>query len=428
MQNKSNYVLLIILGFVALVTGICFFLQKEQIIIKTSPRYKISPLSREPQWEKLNVYQKTITRDNFVSDLEKIFTVSDTWKNFIIIKNDHALIKKMTTNESDYFRLDFANLGQEIETPKMWKRSIELGLFDKQKPLKGLHIAIDPGHLGGDWAQMEERWFMIDEGIPVVEGDMTLYVARLLEKKLNQYGAKVSLVRSKNEPLTKDRPESLIDMIKQAQTNQPPMSPFALAKASEQLFYRTSEIRARAAVVNDVLKPDLVLCLHFNAVEWGDPNQPTLVDENHFHLLFNGAYTDEEITYDDQRFEMIYQLLQRTSREEFNLGAVMAEAFSEESKLPAYNYGANSSRAKNIDNNPYLWARNLLANRVYHCPVIYFEPYVMNSSEVYERIQMGDYFGNMMFRGQLRKSIFQEYADGVTAGLLQYYQMLHIKK
>ena len=45
----------------------------------------------------------------------------------------------------------------------------------------------------------------------------------------------------------------------------------------ELLFYRNSEIRRRASLVNYRLRPDLVLCLHFNAEPWGDPSHPKLV-------------------------------------------------------------------------------------------------------------------------------------------------------
>ena len=54
---------------------------------------------------------------------------------------------------------------------------------------------------------------------------------------------------------------------------------------SEILFYRHSEIRQRARLVNSQLRPDLVLCLHFNAEAWGDESNPTFIDKNHLHLL-----------------------------------------------------------------------------------------------------------------------------------------------
>ncbi len=62
-----------------------------------------------------------------------------------------------------------------------------------------------------------------------------------------------------------------------------------------------------------------------------------------------------------------------------------------------------------------------MANRLYQCPVIYLEPYVLNSREVAERVQAGDYEGWREVAGARRKSLVREYADGIVEGLLQYY-------
>ncbi len=75
----------------------------------------------------------------------------------------------------------------------------------------------------------------------------------------------------------------------------------------------------------------------------------------------------------------------------------------------------------NINENPYLWARNLLANRLYQCPVIFLEPYVMNNKEVHDRVQLGDYQGTKPINGVEKKSIYREYADAVTLALNEYY-------
>ena len=32
-----------------------------------------------------------------------------------------------------------------------------------------MKIAIDPGHLGGEWARMEERWYVIGDSKPVAD-------------------------------------------------------------------------------------------------------------------------------------------------------------------------------------------------------------------------------------------------------------------
>jgi hypothetical protein len=120
-----------------------------------------------------------------------------------------------------------------------------------------MRIAIDPGHIGGEWAKMEARWFVIGQGTPVSEGDMTLRVANLLKPQLEAMGAQVSMVRSKNEPVTTLRPDSLRSLALDSSTAED--SPAALQSLAERLFYRTAEIHARAELVNRTLKPDLVI-------------------------------------------------------------------------------------------------------------------------------------------------------------------------
>src|SRR5262249_61373032 len=79
------------------------------------------------------------------------------------------------------------------------------------RPLEGLRVALDPGHLGGEWAQMEERWFQIGDAPPVKEGEMTLAVAKALAPRLEALGATVMWVRQENGPVTTTRPENLTD-------------------------------------------------------------------------------------------------------------------------------------------------------------------------------------------------------------------------
>jgi hypothetical protein len=71
--------------------------------------------------------------------------------------------------------------------------------------------------------------------------------------------------------------------------------------------------------------------------------------------------------------------------------------------------------------NDFLWARNLLANRIFECPVVFLEPYRMNNADTYARIQAGDYQGEREVAGRMQRSIFREYADAIVAGLRAYY-------
>src|SRR5690606_4726088 len=105
------------------------------------------------------------------------------------------------------FRLRFAaSRATARAVPSYWRSRRLLPPVQPGKPLAGLKIALDPGHLGGQWAKMEERWFQIGKSKPVTEGDMTLAVAKLMAPRLEALGAEVILTRSKASPVTSLRP------------------------------------------------------------------------------------------------------------------------------------------------------------------------------------------------------------------------------
>lgn len=385
----------------------------------TPPSPALSVLAEMPDWSSLNAYQNTITRPEFERLLTTVFVTGGAWRNYIDIDDTEARIRTGNDPTAEIFHLRFAPEGLAESTPRHWRMTSELPPAPPGKPLDGLHIAIDPGHIGGEWAKVEERWLQINGGTPICEGDMTLFVARLLKPRLEALGAKVSLVRDSSEPITPLRPDSLVTLAKESQGQAD--SPAALLKFAERLFYRTAEIRARAKRVNETLKPDLVLCLHFNADPWGDPTNPTLVERTHLHLLLNGAYTDEEVSLADQRFALLEKLLSRTHEEEAKVGATVADVFAQASGLPPFLYPPGATNALPVNGHPYLWARNLLANRLYDCPVIFMEPYVMNSTIDHPRLQAGDYEGLREIGGNPLPSIFREYADALTKGLENHY-------
>lgn len=379
---------------------------------------RLSPLATPPDWSKLDVYQRTITRADF-ENLLKIYAPGGAWRDSIILRNDVAVI---TTGPGlAPYVLHFAPSSSAARpVPTYWRARRQLPPEEPGKPLAGLKIALDPGHIGGGWAKMEERWFQIGNSKPVTEGDMTLYVAKLIARRLQSYGAQVYLTRTKASPVTNLRPDRLKKAAEASlQDKGQEINDGTVQKESERLFYRVSEIRRRGTLVNEKIQPDAVICLHFNAEAWGDPSDPSLVDQNHLHFLITGALSEEELSYDDQRFDMLVKLLNRSYSTELALTNAIAAKMSAATGLPPYRY--TSDAAIRVNGNPYIWARNLLANRLFHCPVVYVEPYVMNSRSAFARIQEGDYDGLRNIGGAMRRSIFREYADAVADGILAYY-------
>jgi hypothetical protein len=391
-------------------------------------------LGAHPKWSVLENYQQTITRDEFAHLIHDVYCTHGFADDLIKIDNDSARILTNRAAQS-FFTLRFASSDHSREpVPRLWRPAKSLPPASPDKPLAGLRIALDPGHLGGKWAKMEERWFQVGESKPVQEGDLVLRVAKLLAPQLQKLGAKVFFVRNSNEPVTSKRPDDFRELARKilikngvpqprAEVLDPddPAKEQTIRWQSEILFYRYSEIRRRAVVVNTKLHPDLVICLHFNAEVWGDPTNPTLIDINHLHLLANGSYLKEELEFDDERFEMIRRLLSRAYDEELPLADAVAASMAKATQLPPYQYPTTLTTTK-VGSSGYVYARNLLATRLYRCPVVYCEPYVMNSRDGFARIQAGDYEGTRNINGVERQSIFREYADSVTDGLAEYYR------
>jgi N-acetylmuramoyl-L-alanine amidase len=391
-------------------------------------------LGSKPKWEVLENYQRTITHDEFAHLINDVYCTHGIPDDLIKIDNESAHI--VTTRDPPAeFTLQFAaDENSKTHIPRLWRPAESLPPAKSSKPLAGLRIALDPGHLGGKWAEMEERWFKVGDTKPVTEGDLTLRVSRMLAPRLRKLGATVLFVRNSTQPVTPERPTDFKKLARQIlikngvpQPRPDILDPNDAEKErtirwqSEILFYRYSEIRRRAVLVNRKLHPDLVLCLHFNAEGWGDPNNPTLIDNNHLHLLVNGSYVQDELGFDDERFEMIRRLLSRAYDEELAIADTVAASMAKATGLPAFQYPTTLTTTK-VGSSGYVYARNLLATRLYRCPVVYCEPYVMNSKDAFARIQAGDYDGTKEINGVECKSIFREYADSVAEGLAEYYR------
>jgi hypothetical protein len=392
-----------------------------------------NPLADPPKWKALAKYQRSITHDEFERLLREVYAPRGINEDFIRVDRDFACIL-MDRDKQTWFTLRFAREERSRRSvTRGWRPAHSLPRPKRGGVLSGLKIALDPGHIGGAWAKMEERWFKLDDAMPVEEGEMTLRVAKMLAPKLRSLGARVSFVRDKNEPVTPFRPEDFKGaargILKAGGTENPPedfngpddpQREQTVRWQSEILFYRNNEIRQRARLVNYRLHPDLVLCLHFNAEAWGDERNPTFIEKNHLHLLVNGSYLESELAFDDQRFEMVRRILSRTYGEELGIADTVAAIMAKKTELPPYQYTTDT--VTKVGTSGYVYARNLAATRLYQCPVVYFEPYVMNNAEVFARVQAGDYEGTRPINGVERPSIYREYVDSVVAGLVEYYR------
>ena len=169
-------------------------------------------LGAHPKWVVLEKYQETITHDEFSRLIQDVYCTHGFAPDLIEINEKTARIL-MNREAQKFFTLRFAeNDASRKAVPRLWRSAESLPIAKPEKPLSGLRIALDPGHLGGKWAKMEERWFQVGESAPVQEGDLTLRVARLLAARLREFGARVFFIRNSNEPVTAKRPDDFQEL------------------------------------------------------------------------------------------------------------------------------------------------------------------------------------------------------------------------
>jgi hypothetical protein len=405
----------------------------------------LSPLAPKPDWSSLEPYQKTLTRGEFSRLVNGVYSIDGAFWKYCDINDERVAIYSDPQKGHALFTLEFAPSESTCAPPPYhYKTHAESG--DPGKPLKGIKIALDPGHIGGDWAKLEARWFQIGDDPPVEEAKLNMITCDRLAERLEADGATIIWAKHGYDPVTDLRPDDLHrEAIAALALRNPPnhsgytpsflfglelphfshhsnraeVTGNRIDEEAALLFYRVAEIRARGDVVNRQ-HPDLTICVHYNADDWGDPNHPTLTEHSRLVIFTNGAYEQSELAYDDYKFDMLRKLLDRTAVQEERGCALVGQSMLDTLKYPPEDY-PGTYFAHHLTDVPSVYARDLLANRIYHGPVIYCEGPYMNARDAYYRIIAGDYLGLRAIRGESVPSIYRQYAEAVEKGVLEYF-------
>ncbi len=274
----------------------------------------------------------------------------------------------------------------------------KLALKNARKPAKvlsGMRIAIDPGHLAGNFTEaMNEQkflYFVKDsinhpyDSIKIFESELTFKTALLLKKMVEGQGGKVFFSR-KEQGLSSfgisyhtwfvNRKEKVIDSL--FATNKIDKKEHKkLSTLSEYdffwSFFRDYELLNRARVINEY-KPDLCLIIHYNVDEKNEPWKKTT--PNNFTMAFiGGSYTADRLDKPDSKMNFLRMLFSNQINESERLsGAVVAEC-SKNLNVPI----AKNTDALYLKNNckklacSGVFSRQLiLCNRI-NAPLVYGE-------------------------------------------------------
>src|SRR5271155_5857489 len=138
-------------------------------------------------WSALERYQQTISRAEFETLLTNVYCPSGALTNYLAF----------TTNSVNIFSTTI-----RTNPPLFASRFASSASSSNTHPLSLKRIALDPGHIGGAWARVEERFFERGKDRPVQEAELNLMVARLLKARLEAAGAQVFLTKDNFEPVT----------------------------------------------------------------------------------------------------------------------------------------------------------------------------------------------------------------------------------
>jgi hypothetical protein len=412
----------------------------QAVLTSASREASAVPAVETPNpWFWLERYQRTITRAEFENKLRTLFDPFGGLQPFLVVTDDAALIyPDKEHRDPPQFRLEFARRSEER---RPWSHSFrtptEFRALPKNpaKPLEGLRIALDPGHIGGKWGPIENRSTLYRGLGRIQEGDLNIITAGLLRSRLTALGANVFLTREGSEPTTALRPTDFYneaaDLILaqsprlQRRYGQMPRDQ-QISKLGAPLkelagpgLWKRNEIIERGFGIRRHFEPDLTLVLYVNATPRSGAAR--LTRGNRLIFFVHGCYTKSELLDAHARLRLFYKLLDQSTPVEVEVARAIAETFRTNTKLPAVLYQDSPTTRSVIPGNPYVVARNLAANREYNGPVVTTEPFFMNNRLMAQRFLTGDYEGLKSIGGQDYRSVFREYADWVVEGILKAY-------
>lgn len=292
-----------------------------------------------------------------------------------------------------------------------------------RKDLIGVKIAIDPGHLGGPYANLEDRFIDIPpsleraESIKFDEGTLCFLTAAYLKLLLEKEGAIVML--------TRDRigagvfAEDFFDWLRQ-NVNLWVGEGGSLKKLFGK-YYNPLDLRARAKKINE-FAPDLSIVIHYNSQD-GENNTASnhAISPLNYNMVFvPGAFCHNELTDKDSRYEFLRLLVSDDLNLSLKLSRAVLEKFGEHLQVPpiAKSDGANYLNRVGMKIDEGIFARNLALTRLIHGPVCYGETLIQNNIDECVLLSRKDFVINGQFCSSRIKQVAEAYFEGIKKYLL----------
>ena len=273
---------------------------------------------------------------------------------------------------------------------------------DSLQPLKGLKVALDPGHIAGDirLAEAEGKYVKMRasrktryEDIQFFEANLTLATAYLIRDELEELGAKVFMSRTQAghgamgisyEEWKATKWDSIMQAEIEAGLLTEAEKEYWLTETRTDLimgrFFTPYDLKLRAEKIN-AFRPHLTLIIHYNihSPNWDNRDEWgffTPADENYAMAFVPGSFMEGELNDSLAKVNFLRLLLS----EDVNASIDLTDAFMRYSELltavPPVSQDLHLNyldRASIFTKKPGVYARNLGLTRTIKGPVCYGE-------------------------------------------------------
>lgn len=295
--------------------------------------------------------------------------------------------------------------------------------------LENVRVAIDPGHFGGDLAEIEGWNVKIpaektNENQPISfnEGTLTYLTAIALKSLLEAEGAIVFITR----------PGIGQGAIKEPFSEWIEKHPLLL-KSGDSLskifrkYYNQEDLAARAKDINS-FAPDITIIIHYNShLTDLEKKQKALLTQSNFNLVFiPGAFCANELNRIEDRYEFLRLIVTDDIEQSLKLSQQIICEFVDKLNVPMI---SDDEKTSYIDKTcfiqPGIYSRNLVLTRLVHSPLCYGEALVQNNENEIYRLWQND----ILIAGQPCPKRAYEVAQAYFTGIKNYFKLKrHYKK
>lgn len=354
-------------------------------------------------------YQGKLCRQQIEKRLKKYLLKDESISSYLVLSDEELTLYNGPDKKVEY-RLKLSSTSQKVG-------------FKKRKNLVGVRVAIDPGHLGGSYARIEERFIDIPPSlerahrIQFDEGTLSFLTAVYLKILLEKEGAIVMITREgigqaaytenffdwlKNHPEHWDRTSTLSKLFNSA--------------------YKFLDLRARAEKIN-AFEPDLTLVIHYNShhVEEGNSSNNSVTSKNYNMVMIPGAFCQGELKTQEARYEFLRLLVAGGLEESFRLSRSVLKQFTHHLQVPviAQSDGGHYLNRVALEVKEGIFARNLALTRMVHSPVCYGESLIQNNIDECLNLYRCDFVIAGRKCSSRIKQVAEAYFEGVKDYLLE---------